>query len=359
MADDPLIAIESGLAELGVEYRSRFAGATNEQTLRGVRAEILGKKGSLTRVLRAMGQVPASERPRIGERVNAVRAEVDAAFESRLSEIKLEARRSELSAAPFDLTLPGRAPAERGHRHPVLLVRDEVLDIFRSLGFEVAWGPEVEFDQNNFTKLAFPPDHPAIDMQDTFWVRVIGSPESARTLLRTHTSNVQVREMSTHRPPLAIVSGGSVYRRDDDVTHSPMFHQIEGFLVNERVSFAELKGVLTEFVHRLYGERGVRFRPSYFPFVEPGAEVDVACVFCDGAGSSARTNCRVCKATGWLEILGCGMVHPKVLDLCGIDSERFTGFAFGMGIERVAMLRYGIPDIRLLFENDPRFLAQF
>lgn len=359
MSGDPLAAIESGLAELGVEYRSRFAAATSEQALRNVRAEILGKKGTLTGVLRAMGQVPAAERPRVGERVNLVRAEVDTAFEARLAELRAEARQAELTAAPYDLTLPGRVPAGRGHRHPVLVVRDEILDVFRSLGFESAWGPEVDIEQNNFTKLAFPPDHPAMDMQDTFWVRVIGSAQSVRALLRTHTSNVQVREMTTHQPPLALVSGGSVYRRDDDVTHSPMFHQIEGFLVDERVSFAELKGVLTEFIHRLYGQRPVRFRPSYFPFVEPGAEVDVACVFCENGGDAARAACRICKATGWLEILGCGMVHPKVLDLCGIDSERFTGFAFGMGIERVAMLRYGIPDIRLLFENDPRFLAQF
>jgi phenylalanyl-tRNA synthetase alpha chain len=359
MSGDPLDAIESGLAEVGVEYRARFAAATSEPSLRAVRAEILGKKGTLTRVLRAMGQVPPSERPRVGERVNEIRSEVDAAFETRLSEIRLALRRAELSAAPYDLTLPGRVPVERGHRHPVLVVRDEILDIFRSLGFEIAWGPEVELEQNNFTKLAFPPDHPAIDMQDTFWVRVLGSPQTARTLLRTHTSNVQVREMTTHRPPMAVVSGGSVYRRDDDVTHSPMFHQIEGFLVDEQVSFADLKGVLTEFVHRLYGARPVRFRPSYFPFVEPGAELDVACVFCQDGSGRRRADCRVCKATGWLEILGCGMVHPKVLELCGIDAETFTGFAFGMGIDRVSMLRYGIPDIRLLFENDPRFLAQF
>ncbi len=359
MSGDPLADIESGLAELGFEYRSRFSAASSEQVLRGVRAEILGKKGTLTGVLKVMGKVPPAERPRVGERVNAVRGEVDAAFEARLFELRAEARQADLSAAPYDLSLPGRAPAERGHRHPVLAVRDEILDIFRSLGFTVAWGPEVELEQNNFTKLAFPPDHPAIDMQDTFWARVIGSPEAARTLLRTHTSNVQVREMTTHQPPMAIVSGGSVYRRDDDVTHSPMFNQVEGFLVGEQVSFAELKGVLTEFVHRLYGERKVRFRPSYFPFVEPGAEVDVACVFCEDGSGHSRSSCRVCKATGWLEILGCGMVHPRVFELCGIDAERFTGFAFGMGIERVAMLRYGIPDIRLLFENDPRFLGQF
>jgi len=267
-------------------------------------------------------------------------------------------RDAELNATPFDLSLPGRPPAPRGHRHPISLVREEILDIFRSLGFEVAWGPEVELESNNFTKLAFPPDHPATDLQDTFWVRVLGGTPAARVLLRTQTSTVQIREMSRHAPPLAIVSGGAVYRRDDDVTHSPMFHQIEGLLVNERVSFAELKGVLTQFIYRLYGEREIRFRPSYFPFVEPGAELDVSCVFCD-SDSGSRASCRICKSTGWLEILGCGMVHPQVLEHCGIDSERFTGFAFGLGVERVAMLRYGIPDIRLLFENDPRFLAQF
>jgi phenylalanyl-tRNA synthetase alpha chain len=212
---------------------------------------------------------------------------------------------------------------------------------------------------NNFEKLAFPPDHPATDMQDTFWVDVAGNESSLRTLLRTHTSSVQVREMTAHGPPLAIVSGGPVYRRDDDVTHSPMFHQVEGFYVARDVSFAELKGVLTAFVQRLYGEgTPVRFRPSYFPFVEPGAEADVGCVFCSEADGS-RASCRVCKATGWLEVLGCGMIHPSVLSHCGIDPEWYSGFAFGLGVERVAMLKYGIPDIRVLFENDPRFLAQF
>jgi phenylalanyl-tRNA synthetase alpha chain len=223
----------------------------------------------------------------------------------------------------------------------------------------VGWGPEVELEENNFTKLAFPPDHPATDMQDTFWVSVEGAARLERALLRTHTSNVQVREMSTHEPPMAVVSGGTVYRRDDDVTHSPMFHQVEGFLVDERVTFAELKGVLTAFAERLYGKgTSARFRPSYFPFVEPGAEMDVGCVFCS-AEDGSRASCRVCKSSGWLEILGCGMIHPEVFRHCGVDPERYTGFAFGMGVERVSMLRYGIPDIRVLFENDPRFLEQF
>ncbi len=356
---DPAREIEEGLAQLGQRFRERFAAAKDEQELRAAKAEVLGKKGDLTSLLKLMGKVSADERRAIGERVNSVKGEVESTFEARLAELRRAERQADLNALPFDLTLPARAPAQRGHLHPITRVKDEILDIFRSLGFEVAWGPEVELEQNNFEKLAFPPDHPATDMQDSFWVKLEGAAADTRALLRTHTSNVQVREMSAHRPPMAIVSGGTVYRRDDDVTHSPMFHQIEGFLVDEHVSFAQLKGVLTEFARRLYGpETPVRFRPSYFPFVEPGAEMDAGCVFCRPDDGS-RESCRVCKGTGWLELLGCGMVHPEVFEHCGIDSERYTGFAFGLGVERVAMLRYGIPDIRLLFENDPRFLAQF
>ena len=356
---DPGSEIKARLAALGQRFRELCASARTEQELRAQRAELLGKKGKLTALLRSMSQVPEEQRRAIGQKVNATRAEVDAAFDARLAALQSVQRQADLSARPFDLTLPGRVPAPRGHFHPVTRVKNEILDIFRSLGFEIAWGPEVEHEANNFTKLAFPPDHPATDMQDSFWVRVEGGKPDARVLLRTHTSNVQVREMTTHRPPMAIVSGGAVYRRDDDLTHSPMFHQIEGFLIDEEVSFAHLKGVLTEFVQRLYGPTtSLRFRPSYFPFVEPGAEVDIGCAFCRPDDGS-REACRVCKSTGWLEILGCGMVHPEVLEHCDIDPERYTGFAFGLGVERVAMLRYGIPDIRLLFENDPRFLAQF
>lgn len=348
--------IEAGLEELGEQFREAFAAAHSEQALREERARVLGKKGALTSLLKLMGKVAPEERAGIGERVNGVKQEVERQFEQRLAELEQAAREADLRGRPLDLTLPGREPVPLGHRHPVLRVKDEILDIFASLGFRVASGPEVELEVNNFTKLAFPPDHPATDMQDTFWVEVHGA-EPAPTLLRTHTSNVQVREMSAGKPPMAVVSGGAVYRRDDDVTHSPMFHQIEGFLVDENVSFAQLKGVLEAFAVRLYGEGvGVRFRPSYFPFVEPGAEVDISCVFCS---EETKDSCRVCKGTRWLEILGCGMVHPRVLEHCDIDPERHTGFAFGMGVERVAMLRYGIPDIRLLFENDPRFLAQF
>ncbi len=351
--------ISEGLRALGERYREAFARAESEQALRNAKAEVLGKNGDLTRLLKLMGKVPAEQKKSVGEQVNRVKEGVETAFEARLAELVAAARSADLTARPFDLTLPGRAPAARGHLHPITRVKDEILDIFRSLGFEISWGPEVDLESHNFEKLAFPPDHPATDMQDSFWVKVDGQRPDARVLLRTHTSTVQVREMSTHAPPMAIVSGGAVYRRDDDVTHSPMFHQIEGFLVSERVSFAELKGVLTAFAERLYGpSTPVRFRPSYFPFVEPGAEMDVGCVFCR-ADDGSRASCRVCKATGWLEILGCGMIHPAVFEHCGIDSEKFTGFAFGLGVERVAMLRYGIPDIRLLFENDPRFLAQF
>jgi phenylalanyl-tRNA synthetase alpha chain len=349
--------IQQGLEALGGRFRAAFDAAASEQELRAAKAQVLGKKGELTAVLKRLGEVQADQRRSIGERVNKVKGDVEAAFDARLAAIIRQARDAELNAAPYDLTLPGRVPTARGHVHPLTRVRFEILDIFKSLGFEIAWGPEVEHEANNFTKLAFPPDHPAMDMQDTFWVKVEGGAE-AKTLLRTHTSNVQVREMSSRKPPMAVVSGGTVYRKDDeDVSHSPMFHQVEGFLVAERVTLAELKGVLSAFAERLYGYTiPVRFRPSYFPFVEPGVEMDVECVFCT---DETKDSCRVCKGTRWLEVLGCGMVHPDVLTHCGIDSERYTGFAFGLGVERVALLRYGIPDIRILFENDPRFLAQF
>ena len=357
---DPVAAIEQGLAALGTRFRDAFATAKSEVELRAEHARVLGKKGELTAVLALMRNVPAAERPAAGARVNAFKEEVEGAFAARLQAITRGARDAELSARPFDLTLPGRRELGHGHPHPIRAVTEDLLGIFRDLGFVVAEGPEVELEDYNFTRLAFPPDHPATDMQDSFWVKK-ASGDAGGILLRTHTSNVQVREMLARKPPMAVVSAGAVYRRDDDLTHSPMFHQIEGFLVDQRVTFAELKGVLTSFAERLYGPTtAVRFRPSYFPFVEPGAEVDVSCVFCAGKGAlEGGAPCRVCKQTGWLEVLGCGMIHPEVFRHCGIDAERYTGFAFGMGIDRVAMLRYGVPNIRLLFENDPRFLAQF
>ena len=353
-AGDPIQAIDEGLARLGTSFRDAFTRASTEQALRQEHAKVLGKKGDLTAVLALMRNVPGSARPSVGAKVNAFKEEVEAAFEARLKALARAAREAELKARPFDLTLPGRLELGRGHAHPIHQVRDDLLAIFRDLGFAIAEGPEIELEENNFTKLNFPPDHPATDMQDSFWIG-----KQRGLLLRTHTSNVQIREMSGRKPPLAVASAGRVYRRDDDLTHSPMFHQIEAFMVDEGVSFAHLKGVITAFAERLYGPgTPVRFRPSFFPFVEPGAEVDVGCVFCltpDGT----RPGCRVCKHSGWLEILGCGMIHPEVFRHCGIDGERYTGFALGLGIDRVAMLRYGVPNIRVMFENDPRMLAQF
>ena len=360
MSADAVATIQERLDALGNRFEAAFAAAPTEHELRAEQAKLLGKKGELTAVLALMRDVPADQRPAAGALVNAFKVKVESRFEACLKALGNAALRTELEARPFDLTLPGRLSLGRGHVHPVLAVRDELLEIFSDLGFQSVDGPEIELEANNFTKLAFPPDHPATDMQDTFWF-------DSGVLLRTHTSNVQVREMIAlaervkqgARPACAIVSAGAVYRRDDDVTHSPMFNQIEGFLVDEHVSMAELRGVLSALAERLYGPgTAVRFRPSYFPFVEPGAEVDVACVFCH-VDDGSRSSCRVCKTTGWLEIGGFGMVHPEVFRHTGLDPERVTGFAFGMGIDRIAMLRYGIPNIRLLFDNDPRFLAQF
>jgi phenylalanyl-tRNA synthetase alpha chain len=351
---DATRSIEEALDQFGQDFTARFEAATTEQALRDEKAMVLGKKGRLTEILKQMGKIPAEDRRRIGERVNALKEEVEVHFSERLGALRRLRRQAELSAPPFDLSMPPRTPVPRGHLHPLTQTQADLLAIFRDLGFLAVEGPEVELEEYNFTKLAFPPDHPATDMQDTFWVSIDGAPEGARTLLRTHSSAVQIREMSCRKPPMALVSTGAVYRRDDDITHSPMFFQMEGFLVDRRVTFGHLKAVLSTFAERLYGPgTRTRFRPSYFPFVEPGAEVDVSCVFCGGDG------CRICKHTGWIEILGCGMIHPAVFEHCGLDPESFTGFAFGLGIDRIAMLRYGISNIRLLYENNPRFLAQF
>ncbi|MCL2723303.1 MAG: phenylalanine--tRNA ligase subunit alpha [Polyangiaceae bacterium] len=348
--------IDRALADLREAFLPRFRAAATEQALRDENAKILGKKGELTAILKQLGQAAPASRKAIGEKVNSLKQEVETGFESCLSDLKRKAREAELSAPAFDLTLPGRMPIPRGHEHPVSIVREDVVAIFRQLGFAVFDGPEIEHEENNFTHLGFPPDHPATDMQDSFWT-------TSGKLLRTHTSNIQIRALSTIEPPMAFIAPGTVYRRDDDATHSPMFHQIEAFLVDRSVTFAHLKGILAEFAERLYGPgTPVRLRPSYFPFVEPGAEVDIGCVFCKGA-SGVRVGCNLCKHTGWIEILGCGMIHPVVFENCfkdrGIDPEKWSGFALGMGLERIAMLRYGIPNIKLLFENDPRFLAQF
>jgi phenylalanyl-tRNA synthetase alpha chain len=351
-AGDVRTALERSIAVLRATFRARFEAATAEPALREEKARILGKKGELTAILKQMPALEAGARRAAGELVNTLKNEVEAVFEERLRALDRGERDAELSAPAFDITLPGREPAPLGHAHPISIVRDEIVDILVSLGFAVHDGPEVETEENNFTKLGFPPDHPATDMQDSFWT-------TDGLLLRTHTSNIQVRAMSTQPPPMAYIAPGAVYRRDDDATHSPMFHQIECFLVDEHVSVAHLKGVLGTFAERFFGAgTPIRLRPSYFPFVEPGAEVDVGCPFCRRADGS-RAGCSVCKRSGWIEILGCGMIHPVVFESCGIDPEKWSGFAFGMGVERVAIVRYGIPDIRLLFENDPRFLAQF
>lgn len=354
MADDTAAAtIDRALTDLREGFSGRFRAAATEQALRDENAKILGKKGELTAVLKELGKAPPSERKAIGERVNALKQEVEAGFDARLGEIRAAERAAELDAPPFDLTLPARLPvAAPGHRHPISRVREDVIAVFRQLGFAVFDGPEVEHEEYNFGLLGYPPDHPATDMQDTFWT-------DQKTLLRSHTSNIQVRAMKSVKPPMAFIAPGTVYRRDDDATHSPMFHQIEAFLVDRNVTLAHLKGVLAEFAERIYGPgTPVRLRPSYFPFVEPGAEVDIGCVFCK-APDGTRAGCSLCKHTGWIEVLGCGMIHPVVFEGCGIDPNEWSGFALGMGLERIALLRYGIPNIKLLFENDPRFLAQF
>lgn len=353
---DPALAareqIEQSLEGFRATFVEAFASAPTEQALRDENAKIVGKKGTLTAILQQMGKLSPDARRAVGARVNEVKGEVEAAFASRLAALAAAKREADLTARPFDLTLPGRTPRPFGHVHPISQVRQDVIDVFRGLGFAVFEGPDVEHEANNFTKLGFPPDHPATDMQDSFWTK-------SKHVLRTHTSNIQVRAMTTVAPPMAFIAPGTVYRRDDDATHSPMFHQLEAFLIDENVSLANLKGILAEFAERLYGPgTPVRLRPSYFPFVEPGAEVDIGCVFCKQSDGT-RKGCSLCKHTGWIEILGCGMIHPVVFEHCGIDPEKWTGFALGMGLDRVAMLRYGIPNIKLLFENDPRFLSQF
>jgi phenylalanyl-tRNA synthetase alpha chain len=319
-------------------------GARTLEELESLRVKFLGRKGALTQILRGLKDLPAEARRDVGQEANRVKEVLEAALARSQTVLKEAARRA--AAPALDVTLPGRR-RPRGRLHPLNQAMQEVCDIFLHLGFEAVEGPEVELDWYNFEALNIPPDHPARDMQDTFYF-------NNRVLLRTHTSPMQIRTMEKRRPPLRIIAPGKVYRRDSDITHSPMFHQVEGLLVDQGITFADLKGVLTAFVHEMFGpEVGVRFRPSYFPFTEPSAEVDIECVICRGEG------CRVCKITGWLEILGSGMVHPAVFEAVGYDPETYTGFAFGLGIERIAMLKYGIDDIRLFFDNDLRFLRQF
>ncbi len=333
--------------------------AADLAALAAVRVAYLGKKGTLTAVLRGLGGLSAEERPAVGKVANEVRAALEAALAKRheaLSSAALEAR---LASEAVDVTLPGRAHPI-GSRHLISRITAQVVEIFLGLGYRVAEGPEVELDYYNFTALNTPPDHPARSLADTFYVRDLSGDEAAVSgesdvLLRTQTSPVQVRTMEREKPPIYVLSPGRVYRRDiADPSHLPQFTQIEGLVVDEGITFADLKGTLDHFVHRMFGpDRKTRFRPHFFPFTEPSAEVDVSCGICDGAG------CRFCKNSGWLEILGCGMVDPNVFGHVGIDSERYTGFAFGMGVERIAALKYNVPDLRMLVEGDMRFLRQF
>lgn len=323
-----------------------LAGAASLGELNDLRVKYLGKKGLITEVLRGMGKLSAEERPLIGQLANEIRDEIEASLAQKIEKIKEVEKNKKLETEKIDITLPGK-PIKLGRKHPLTQVINDLEDIFISMGFTVVKGPEIETDYYNFEGLNIPKDHPARDTQDSFYI----TPE---ILLRTQTSPVQARTMENNKPPIKIIAPGKVYRRDADVTHSPMFHQIEGLVVDENISFSHLKGVLVGFIRKMFGEdRKIRFRPHYFPFTEPSAEVDVSCIICGGEG------CRICSHTGWLEILGSGLVHPRVLEMAGYDSEKYSGFAFGMGVERIAMLKYGIDDIRLLFENDLRFLKQF
>ncbi len=392
------------LESLAASARKDVAAASDERRLEDLRVRFLGKKGEVSALLRGMGQLAAEERPKVGEAANRVRDEVEALLaeaKGRLANAKLDA---ELQGPPIDVTLPGRALLPRGHRHPITRAAEEISGIMARLGYEVASGPEIELDWYNFEALNMPEDHPARDMQDTFYVGglpapphpplatgqplpaapplarselpgpgvgappshpapVPGRPDFATgVVLRTQTSPVQIRAMkrAAGKPPLRVICPGRVYRSDYDQTHSPMFHQVEGLCVDEGITFADLKGTLAAFARAYFGpETRTRFRPSYFPFVEPGAEVDVSCSICGGTGRKDGKRCGTCKETGWLEVLGAGMVHPQVLRNGGMDPTSVTGFAFGMGVERMAMLRYGIDDLRLYFENDLRFLEQF
>lgn len=334
--------------ELEKSAEIAIASAEDAETLNRLKIDYLGKKGKITLLLRSLGQRPPEERPLLGQKANLLRSKLEQLLFERARQIEEEGRSLRWEKEKVDITLPGK-PFVLGHNHPVTLILEEIKDIFMGLGFQIAEGPEVESDYYNFEALNFLPDHPARDMQDSFYL-------SSNILLRTHTSPVQVRVMEKLAPrlPVRIIAPGKVYRRDDDATHSPMFQQVEGLAVDRGITFADLKGVLLLFVQEMFGaQQRMRLRPSFFPFTEPSAEVDISCVMCSGDG------CRVCKQTGWLEILGAGMVHPRVLEISGYDPREATGFAFGMGVERIAMLKLGVDDLRLFYANDLRMLRQF
>ena len=337
--------MEQELRQLQAEAETKLSTLENLKNLEELRVHYLGRKGLFTGLLRQLGQVSAEDRPRLGKLANQIKEELEQKFNAKKSE--LASSDTGAAGGRDDLSLPGRL-APFGRLHPVTQIMDEVCSIFVDLGFAVAEGPDVELDYYNFEALNIPQHHPARDMHDTFYI-------NDSILLRTHTSPMQIRAMEMKKPPLRMIAPGKVYRCDSDITHTPMFHQVEGFLVDHKVSFADLKGVLTVFCQKMFDQKDIRlrFRPSFFPFTEPSAEVDIGCVICRGNG------CRVCKQTGWLEILGAGMIDPEVFKMVDYDPEEFSGFAFGLGIERIAMLKYGIDDIRLFYENDLRFLNQF
>ena len=340
--------MEQELQSLKQQALVELSQVDNLDTLNDLRVKYLGKKGSLTSALKGMGALSAEERPRIGQIVNDIRVELENIIQVKSENFKQAELTRKLASEKIDVTLPGRR-VNVGHKHPLTVTLERIKDIFMRMGFAIAEGPEVEQDYYNFEALNLPKDHPARDMQDSFYI-------TEEFLMRTHTSPVQVRTMQSAEPnqPIRIIAPGKVYRRDYDATHSPMFHQVEGLVIDKNISFADLKGTLELFIHEIFGKDvGVRFRPSFFPFTEPSAEVDISCVMCNGNG------CRVCSGTGWLEILGAGMVHPRVLEMSNFDPEKVSGFAFGMGVERIAMLLYGIDDLRLFYENDLRFLRQF
>ncbi len=340
--------MEQKLLQMAEEAKKVLEKAKNLEEINAVRIRYLGKKGELTQILRGMGALPPDRRPRVGQVANEVRKVLEAAIAVRTAAVKERIKQARLLEEKIDLTLPG-TKFSLGHFHPLTLVQRQIEDIFLGLGFAIVEGPEVELDYYNFEALNIPKDHPARDMQDTFFI-------DEEVVLRTHTSPVQVRTMErmAGRIPVKVIAPGKVYRRDDDATHSPMFHQVEGLAIDTRITFGDLKGVLQTFAAEMFGaSTRTRFRPSFFPFTEPSAEMDISCVMCGGRG------CRVCSYSGWLEILGCGSVHPRVLEMSGYNSEEVTGFAFGMGIERITMLKYGIDDLRLFFDNDLRFLEQF
>ena len=335
------------LQELTTRAHSEVEAADSLDSLDQIRVSYLGKKGELTSLLKTLGSLPAEERKAAGQDINKAKQAVQQAIEARKSSLEKAALEAKLTSESIDVTLPGRGQSNGG-LHPVTRTMQRIEDLFSQLGFAIEEGPEIEDDYHNFEALNIPSHHPARAMHDTFYF-------DAQTLLRTHTSPVQVRHMESDTPPLRIIAPGRVYRCDSDLTHTPMFHQVEGLLVDEQVSFSDLMGTLADFLKNFFenDELQTRFRPSYFPFTEPSAEVDIQCVMCEGEG------CRVCGHTGWLEVLGCGMVHPNVFKAVGIDNEKYTGYAFGMGVERLAMLRYGVNDLRLFFENDLKFLQQF